>query len=339
MRVNRDLATILIMFGVLLPLPLLLRGDPYTMHVIIMALIWGGLAISWDLMMGYAGIFTFGQFSFFVFGGYATAMLTVYLGISPWLGIFVGGLVASLVGLGLGVICLKLKGDYVALVTFAFHMILVPLIRSGSEFGIPTGGPIGIIGIPPLSVGGYIFPAIDKVPWYYTAVGLAFLVVFATYKLIHSSFGRAFVSLRDAPNFSQSIGINAYKYKLIVFVVAAFLTGIMGAFYAHYAGIMSPKILGLDIFLIVMVMLVIGGMGRFPGAMIGAFIVTFLSEFSRPLGVYRLIMFGAIVIVSVVLMPEGVMKFVDMVSPRAARFMEAKLARFKRLRTKGPAPS
>lgn len=86
------------------------------------------------------------------------------------------------------------------------------------------------------------------------------------------------------------------------------------------AGIMSPRILGLDIFLIVMVMLVIGGLGKFPGAMIGAFIVTFLSEFSRPLEVYRLIMFGAIVVTSVVLMPEGIMKAVDLVSPSVARF-------------------
>lgn len=87
---------------------------------------------------------------------------------------------------------------------------------------------------------------------------------------------------------------------------------------------MSPRILGLDIFLIVMVMLVIGGLGKFPGAMIGAFIVTFLSEFSRPLEVYRLIMFGAIVVTSVVLMPEGIMKAVDLVSPSVARFFGKK---------------
>jgi len=328
-RLNKDLSVVLVMLGVLLALPIFFHGDPYVMHIIIMSLIWGGLVIPWDLMMGYAGVFTFAQFAFFVFGGYATAMLTVYLGISPWLGIFLGGCVASVVGLILGIICLKLKGDYVALVTFAFHMILVPLFRSGEEFGIPTGGPIGIMGIPPLAVGGFIFPPIDKVPWYYTAIGLAFIVVFAVYKVIHSSFGLAFVSLRDAPAFSQSIGISAYKYKLIVFVIAAFLTGIMGAFYAHYAGIMSPRILGLDIFLIVMVMLVIGGIGKFPGVMIGAFIVTFLSEFSRPLGVYRLVMFGAIVVTSVVLMPEGIMKAVDLVSPAMARFMERKMGQFK----------
>ena len=329
MRINKDLATMLVMFAALLSLPLFLYGNPYVMHIIIVSLIWGGLAVAWDLMMGYAGIFTFGQFTFFVFGGYATAMLTVYLGMSPWLGMFLGGCVASLVGLALGVICAKLRGDYVALVTFAFHMMLVPLIRSGGEFGIPTGGPIGIMGIPPLAVGGFVFPPIDKVPWYYTAVGLAFIVVFATYKLIHSSFGLAFVGLRDAPAFAQTIGINAYRYRLIVFVVAAFLTGIMGAFYAHYAGIMSPRILGLDIFLIVMVMLVIGGIGKFPGAMIGAFIVTFLSEFSRPLEVYRLVMFGAIVVTSVVFMPEGIMKAVDLVSPSIARFMEKKIGQFK----------
>ena len=335
MRLNKDLSTMLVMLAILLPLPIFLRGDPYIMHIVIVSLIWGGLAIAWDLMMGYAGIFTFGQFAFFVFGGYTTSMLTVYLGMSPWLGIFIGGLVAGLVGLVLGLICLRLRGDYIALVTFAFHLVLVPLIRSGEEFGIRTGGPIGIMGIPPLAVGGFTFSPIDKVPWYYTAVGLAFLVVFAIYKVIHSSFGLAFVGLRDAPAFSQSIGINAYKYRLIVFVIAAFLTGIMGAFYAHYAGIMSPRILGIDIFLIVMVMLVIGGIGRFPGAMIGAFIVTFLNEFSRPLGVYRLVMFGAIVVTSVVLMPEGIMKAVDLVSPSAARFLERKIAQFKHKRISG----
>ena len=307
MRIDRAGATLLVMLFVLLLLPTYFHGNQYIMHTLIMGLIWAVVAVGWDFMMGYAGIFTFGQFAFFAIGAYASGMLTISLGMSPWLGILIGGLVASGVGIVIGIPCLRLKGAYIALVTFALHMILVPLINSDLGRSIGTGATRGLLDIPALTVGGYSFSVADKIPWYYTLLGVAFLSFFIIYRVTRSSVGLAFVSLRDSEPFAKSLGVDDYRYKLLVFAISAFFTGMIGAFYVHYTGLVSTRILGLDIFLIVMVMLVIGGMGRFPGAAIGAFIVTFLNELLRPLGEYRLFIFGAMVVVLVVLLPEGLM--------------------------------
>jgi branched-chain amino acid transport system permease protein len=306
-RMDREGSTLLVMLFVLLLLPAYFHGDQYIMHTLIMCLIYSVVAVGWDFMLGYAGIFTFGQFAFFAFGAYASGMLTLYLGIPIPLGIIVGGLIAAGVGILIGLPCLRLKGAYIALVTFALHLILVPLINSDLGRAIGTGSTRGLLNIPALAVGSYSLSVADKIPWYYTLLGVAFLSFFVIYRITHSSIGLAFVSLRDSESLAKSAGVDEYKYKLMVFGISAFLTGMIGAFYAHYTGIVSTRILGLDIFLMVMVMLVIGGMGKFPGAAIGAFIITFLSEYLRPMEEYRLFIFGAIVVALIVLVPEGLM--------------------------------
>ncbi len=307
MKIDRAGATLLVMLFVLLLLPTYFHGNQYIMHTLIMGLIWAVVAVGWDFMMGYAGIFTFGQFAFFAIGAYASGMLTLYTGMPVPLGILLGGLITAGVGIVIGLPCLRLKGAYIALVTFALHMILVPLINSDLGRAMGTGATRGLLDIPTLVVGSYSFSVVDKIPWYYTLLGIAFLSFFIIYRITHSSIGLAFVSLRDSDKLAKSLGVDEFKHKLMVFGISAFLTGMIGAFYAHYVGLVSTRILGLDIFLIVMVMLVIGGMGRFPGAAIGAFIVTFLNEALRPLGEYRLFIFGAIVVTVIVLLPEGLM--------------------------------
>jgi len=304
MKLDREGITLLVMLAVLLLLPAYFHSNSYIMHLLIMCLVYGVVAVGWDFMMGYAGIFTFGQFAFFAIGAYATGMLTLYAGIPPAAGILLAGLITAGVGIVIGLPCLRLKGAYIGLVTFALHLILVPLINSDIGRAIGTGGTVGLLSIPNLASG---FSVAAKVPWYYTLLGVAFLSFFVVYRVSHSSIGLAFVSLRDSESLAKSLGVDAYKHKLMVFGISSFLTGMIGAFYAHYTGIVSTRILGLDIFLMVMVMLVIGGMGKFPGAAIGAFIVTFLNELLRPLEEYRLLIFGAIVVVLIVLVPEGLM--------------------------------
>ena len=135
------------------------------------------------------------------------------------------------------------------------------------------------------------------------------IALFIIYKIIHSKWGLAFVAVRDSEVFAKSIGINDFKYKLLVFGISSFLTGMIGALYGHYVGMLSTRMLGLDSFLILMVMLVLGGLGRFPGAVIGAIITVFLSELLRPLEIYRLLIFGAMVVFLVVKMPQGITGF------------------------------
>jgi len=308
---NKRPVSLLIMLSVLLLMPIFFHDNPYVIHLLIICLIWSVVAAAWDLLMGYAGVFSFGALAFFAFGAYGTGMLTLYLGISPWLGILAGGAIAALVGIIIGLLCLRLRGVYIALVTFALHLILVPLIMLGRDLPWSTGGSTGLLSIPPLAVAGYTFTSMERIPWYFAALTISFLSLFIIYRIIHSPVGLAFIALRDAEPFAKSLGVNEYRYKLIVFSVSAFLTGIMGAFYAHYVSTVSHRILGLDIFLIVMVMLVVGGMGRFPGVVIGAFVVTFVNELLRPTELFRLVIFGALVILSILFMPQGLMGIVE----------------------------
>jgi len=298
---------LLIVYGSFSILPVFLHSNQGIMHILIMIMIWAIVASQWDLIMGYAGVFTFANVAIYVIGAYASAMLTMQFGISPWLGILAGGVIAAGIGVLISLPCLRLKGAYVALLTFALHLILSPLLRS--EFGraIGTGGAQGLFSIPPLSIGGYTLSSMEPVPWFYVILGISLASLFVVYKIVHSHWGLAFTAVRDSEPLAKSAGIDDYRYKVIVFGVTSFFTGLAGAFYAHYVGVLSTKILGLDLFLLLMVMQVIGGMGIFPGALLGTIIVTFADVGLRAVGIYRLVIFGAMVVALVVLVPRGIM--------------------------------
>jgi branched-chain amino acid transport system permease protein len=116
----------------------------------------------------------------------------------------------------------------------------------------------------------------------------------------------AFTALRDSEGFARSVGINAYKYKIIVFGISSFLAGLMGGFYAHYVGLISHHLVGLDLIILLLVILIVGGLGKFPGAVVATLIMVFLNEYLRPLNEFRQVVLGAIVIVSIILLPGGI---------------------------------
>ena len=309
MKIDRKLLPFFIILAVLALLPLYFRTNSYVMHILIMCLIWGIVAANWDLIVGYGGVFSFGQIAFFAIGAYTSAVLaktglrSLDIGLSPWLSMFIGGGAAGLSGFLIGLPCLRLKGIYIALVTFTLHETLSPILRLGGDIG--TGGAGGCVSIPPFYLGGYIFTPLERVPTFYLALAIFAVVIYLVYRLIHSPIGLAFVSLRDSEPLARSLGISEYKYKLILFTISAFLTGIAGAFYAHYTGLISRTVLGLDVFVLVIVMVIVGGLGRFPGAIIAAFIFTILNEFLRPLEAFRPIILGILAIVIIIWAPEG----------------------------------
>lgn len=307
MRMSKDLFVLVVIFGVLSIVPVFLHSNLAVMHLLIMCLIYGVAAGAWDLMMGFAGVFSFAQMAFYVIGAYASAIITNRFGISPWIGILAGGGMAAGAGVLIGLPCLRIKGSYIALLTFALHMLLEPLLKSDLGTAIGTGGTGGIIGIPKLAIGGYTFSQLEVVPPFYTALVISFAAFIVMYGIIHSRWGLAFGAIRDSEPLARSLGVDYCRYKLIVFGVSAFLTGMTGAFYAHYIGVLSSRLLGLDMFLMLLVMQVIGGQGLFPGALIGSFIITFTSEYLRVVDTYRLVIFGAIVVALVAVMPKGIM--------------------------------
>ena len=298
---------LLIVYGSFSILPAFLHSNQSIMHILIMIMIWAIVASHWGFIIGHAGIFTFGNVAIYIIGAYASAILTIQLGISPWLGILAGGIIAAGVGLGISLSCFRLKEAYVALLTFALHLVLKPFLQTDVGRAIGTGGTEGLLSIPPLSVGGYTFSSLEPIPWFYVALGVSLASLFAIYKIIHSPWGLAFTAIRDSETLAESAGVDVYRYKAMVFGITSFFTGSAGALCAHYTGVLSPRMLGLDLFLLLMVMLVIGGMRAFPGPLLGTIIVAFADMGLRGVGVYRFVIFGAVVVALVVIAPRGIM--------------------------------
>ena len=248
-----------IIYAGLAIMPLFVGGVDYMMHILIMILIWAVVASCWDLIMGFAGIFSFGQVAFFVIGAYASAIVSNKFGIPPFFSIFIAGGIAAILGVLVGLPCLRLKGAYVALVTFAVHMILEPFLKGSMGRAIGTGGSRGILTIPPIKIFGFAFTPDHKVAVFYLTLVLAVICSVIILMVIRSFWGTAFLALKDSEDFSASLGVSAFKYKLAVFALTSFLTGMVGGFYAHYVGMLSTRMLGIDLFVTLMIMLVIGG--------------------------------------------------------------------------------
>ena len=309
MSMKRMLTMMGVVYGAMALMPLFVGDVRFIMHILIMCLIWAVVASCWDVIMGFAGIFSFGQVAFFVIGAYASSILAVSFGIPAVLAILLAGLFTAAMGVLVGLPCLKLAGPYVALVTFGVHMTLMPLLRGDIGIAIGSGGSVGILTVPPINLFGYTFSSANLVPTFYLALLLAIICSLTIMVVVKSYWGTAFLALKDSQEFAMSLGVSAFKYKLMVFALTSFLTGIVGAFYGHYIGMISTRMLELDLFCTLMVMLVVGGIGHFPGAILGAVITVTANELLAPLGSYRAVTMGALVVILVLALPNGVMGF------------------------------
>ena len=307
MTLKRMTAIIAIAYGVMALMPLIVGDMSFVMNILIMCLIWAVVASCWDLIMGFAGIFSFGQVAFFVIGAYASAILAVDWHVPPLLAIPAAGAITAAAGMVVGLPCLRLAGPYVALVTFGVHMTLQPLLRGEIGSALGTGGSVGILTIPPISMFGVTFGTANQIAAFYLALLMSAACAVVIMLVIKSYWGVAFLALKDSQDFAMSLGISAFKYKLAVFALTSFITGVAGAFYGHYIGVLSPRMLDLDLFCTLLVMLVAGGLGRFPGAIIGAFLIVTVGELLAPLGSYRAVTMGGLVVILVLLLPNGVM--------------------------------
>jgi len=281
-------------------------ADRYIIHILCSCLVWSIIASNWNLVLGFGGIFSLAPLAFWVGGAYMSAMLSKHLGLLPWLAMPIAGLGMALVGFLLGLPCLRIKGVHTALFTLIFFECLSPLITWGRKWG--TGGSSGLAGIPRLQIGEFSF---DTTFYYYTAFILFLIIIYLLHKIINSSIGKAFIALRDAPLRANSLGVDEYRYSLLIFTISSFFLGLTGGFYAHWMGSLSVHLLGLSLFLMVLLMVEGGGMGRLSGGIVGAFSVTILSEILRPLEKWRLVIFGAMMIIIIVLAPEGMVRIGD----------------------------
>jgi branched-chain amino acid transport system permease protein len=279
------------------------RIDPYFLDVLIGVGINVILAVSLNLVNGYTGQFSLGHAGFMAVGAYASAAVTLLLGprlfgdaggtatqqaLLFFAALLAGGSGAALAGLIVGIPSLRLKGDYLALVTLGFGEIIRVIFQNVDVLG----GALGLNGIPNYTT----------VFWVYAT---AALTVFTVVCLVHSTYGRGFLATRDDEIAAESVGLNTTRYKIAAFVVAAFFAGIAGGLYGHFKLTITPTGFDFTKSIEIVVMVILGGMGNTPGVILAAILLTVLPEFLRPVEQYRMIVYSLLLIGLMLLRPQG----------------------------------
>jgi branched-chain amino acid transport system permease protein len=259
------------------------------------------LAVSLNLINGHTGQFSLGHAGFMAVGGYAAASCTLALAkilppaALPFVfvaALLLGGLAAALAGLAVGVPTLRLRGDYLAIVTLGFGEIIRVILQNMDCVGAASG----LKDIPHLTNFFWVF-------------ALAALTVFVVACLVNSTYGRGFIAVQDDEVAASAMGINPTRYKVTAFVVGAFFAGIAGGLYAHHKQFLSPT--GFDFMksIDIVVMVILGGMGRTAGVIIAAILLTLLPEFLRGFADYRMIIYSLLIVVLMITRPQGLFAF------------------------------
>jgi branched-chain amino acid transport system permease protein len=301
----------------------------YVLNLMILAFTFAILASSWDITIGHTGIFNFGHIAFFGVGAYTSAILSKFLGVSPWLAIVAAGAMACLLGLAMGLPSLRLAGIYTCLLTYGFQQLLYLFIimpglggTQAANMASITGGSFGMVDVPTFQLGGIDFSAsVSKVPYYYLALVLFCISTFFLYKIIKSPMGVAFVSIRDSEEYAVSRGIDPFKYKLLAFVASAFFAGVIGGFYCHYLESVDPGVISWTMVWFSLAILVVGGLGTFYGPIVAAFVLTFASEYLRGIDLYRYIVLSLIMFFVIIFYPAGLAEVVRSARAHLPKFL------------------
>ncbi len=302
--------------AVLFLLPFIIT-DRYSQHIMVLSCIFIILTCSWNLLSGYAGLLNLGHAAFFGIGAYSSALFALSTGLSPWFGLLVGGAVSAFFGVLLGIPSFRLSGPYLAITTIGFSEIMRMVAMNWVSL---TRGSLGLYDIPPLTAlklpGNISIAFVSERNVYYVALIFVVLVLILLKRLIKSDFGLTIESMREEEKGAESIGVNTSQYKLAVFMISAFLAGFAGALYAHYVRLISPDMLGLEETFTILTMATIGGLGTFFGPVVGAVLLTVLSEALRFVEELinleiRMVVYGAMLMITIIFMRRGIVGLVS----------------------------
>jgi len=282
--------------------------NPYYLHTLIMAGIFSVVALSFNMLLGYTGQLSLGHAAFFGIGAYATALLSVKLEWSPWIGLVAAVALPALTGWIIGRLALKLRGAYFVLLTISFAGVVSLVSVNWMDL---TNGPLGIPGVPPLEIalpGLGVVSLQSKSAYYYlvlVAVVACYLVCLA---LIRSRVGRALIALRENETLAASLGIDGTHYLVVAAVVSAAMAGLGGGLYAHYTRFVSPEVFLFSYTVTMVIMVVAGGKGTLAGPVLGAVIFTVLPEALRALTSWQwqMLLYGVVLIAVLFFMPRGI---------------------------------
>lgn len=275
----------------------------YLIDVLTSAILYAILATALNITVGFTGVLVLGFIGFYAVGAYTTGILTAKFALCGfWLALPLSGLAAMLCGILLGIPALRLKGDYLAVVTLGFGEIIRIFLTNLNDL---TGGPNGILGIKRPSLG--LFTLDHPRAFYWFVLAALTLVVLIVARLANSRYGRSWVAIRENEMAAGALGINVFRKHLLSFSLSAFFGGIAGSLFAVKQGFISPDSFTFYESVLVLCMVVLGGIGNVVGSVTGALLLIVVPEFLREFSLYRMLVFGAVMIAFMVFRPNGLL--------------------------------
>ncbi len=276
----------------------------YQTNIMTTALMYVMLGLGLNIVVGLAGLLDLGYVAFYAVGAYSYALLNHHFGLGFWTVLPMGAVLAAIFGILLGFPVLRLRGDYLAIVTLGFGEIIRLILENWNEFSF---GPSGIANIPRPSLFDIQFSLKTATIYiYFLMIGLTLFTIFVVNRLQNSRIGRAWIALREDEIACQAMGIDKTKTKLTAFALGATWAGMVGVIFAAKTTFINPASFTFLESAIILSIVVLGGMGSIIGVMIGAFILILLPEYLRAFSDYRMLLFGAIMVTMMVFRPQGI---------------------------------
>ena len=307
-RILRNLIIAIVVLGVLYGLDLVFQAriiNPYYTRILMLSGISITLAVSLNLINGFTGQFSIGHAGFMAVGAYSSAYFSVTYGANlanslgggmvGWavalaLATLIGAVVAGIAGLLVGIPSLRLKGDYLAIVTLGFGQIIVVFLNNIEA----VGGARGYSGI----------PIVQRFFWIFL---IAVLTIVIVYNIVNSAFGRALISIREDELAAEAMGVNTTRYKVMAFVISSAMAGAGGVLLAHFDGYLNPKSFEFIKSFEILIMIILGGLGSIVGSVLGAILLTVLPESLRGFAEYRMVIYSLLLIILMITRPQGLL--------------------------------
>ena len=293
----------------------------YHVNIMVSALIFVVLGLGLNITVGLAGLLDLGYIAFFAVGAYTYALLNSHFGFGFWLCLPLGGLMGMLFGMLLGFPILRLRGDYLAIVTLGFGSITKIVLENWDTV---TGGAAGIANIPRPELFSLVLDGREKSVYsYYLILALVVLTIFVTNRLKNSRIGRAWMALREDEIACVAMGVDMARTKLSAYALGAFWAGLVGVIFAAHNSFINPDSFTFMDSAMILAMVVLGGMGSILGVIIAALALKLLPEYLRAFAEYRMLVFGGVMVLMMIFRPQG------LISNMRRKYEDAALAEEK----------
>lgn len=303
MKQHKGMFAVFVIGALMIPL---LPLSSFHIRMIIQIYLYTMLAMSLNLITGFAGQLSLGHAAFYGIGAYTSALLSLHAGWPFPATLVAAGLMAALTSLVIGLPALKLTGAYLAIVTLGFNEI----VRMGALNWVGlTRGPMGLPGIPAPNL--VLITIQTPRGFYYLILAMLLATGAVLYRLLHSATGRAFVAIREDAVAAEAMGIHLLRYKTLAFAISALIAGMAGSFYAHYASFIDPQGFSFQESIQILSMVVLGGLGSFFGPLAGAALLVSVPELLRGAQDYRMILHGLVLVIIMLARPQGLLGGMD----------------------------